>query len=389
MAYPAIRSSQEDGLECYLLSLRPSTLFSFLRHDPRSSHWKSLTPWLRGIYETKQRETKTARITALEDYIVNRMMDPGKIGALPPISVFQFQPFDAASLICLGGVRYDIEDSDAEVDRVLIDGLARVSAAQSVRERLQVENPQAFNQFNNTFRFTVALYVPTAPQNPDIAGQLFADFNSYAWPVPAATTVANDIYNPYRAIARKVAESDILRRYGGLKVGTAKLGRKDVNFTTEVTMAQFCKIVVEGAVAIRPGYSSLNKPVPNAKVSSVDQDAVAANIVSFIGGLEAAMGADKFSDTGALFRTAHGFYALAILLHDIGEGLTTQAQALPALAAIDWTWKNPEFQANIGRNVGGSGWRMNTGSATMMWLVQHCRAKCGVALPNAPIVLVA
>jgi len=211
---------------------------------------------------------------------------------------------------------------------------------------------------------------------------LFADFNSYAWPVPAATTVANDIYNPYRAIARKVAESDILRRYGGLKIGKAKLGRKDVNFTTEVTMAQFCKIVIEGGA----GYGSLNKPVPNAKVSGVDQDAVAAKIVSFISGLEAAMGADKFADTGALFRTAHGFYALAILLHDIGEGLTTQVQAVPALAAIDWTWNNPEFQSNIGRNVGGTGWRMNTGSATMWWLVQYCRAKSGVALPNATVV---
>jgi hypothetical protein len=381
MSYPAIRSSQEDGLDCYQLSLRPSTLFAFLRHDPRSAHWKSLTPWLRGIYETKQRETKAARISALEDYIINRVMDPGKIGALPPISVFQFQPFDPACLK-VDGIRVEIEDSDAEVDRVLIDGLARVSAAHSVRERLQVENPQAFDQFNNTFRFTVALYVPTTGRlSPDIAGQLFADFNSYAWPVPAAMTVANDIYNPYRAIARKVAESDILRRYGGLKIGTAKLGRKDVNFTTEVTMAQFCKIVIEGA----PGYGSLNKPVPNAKVSGVDQDAVAAKIVNFIGGLEAAMGADKFGDAGALFRTAHGFYALAILLHDINEGLTTQGQAVPALAAVDWTWNNPEFQANIGRNVGGTGWRMNTGSATMWWLVQYCRAKCGVALPNATV----
>jgi hypothetical protein len=220
--------------------------------------------------------------------------------------------------------------------------------------------------------------------SPDIAGQLFADFNSYAWPVPAATTVANDIYNPYRAVARKVAESDLLRRYGGLKIGKSKLGRKDVNFTTEVTMAQFCKIVIEGLVATSPGYGSLHKPVPNAKVSGVDQDAVAQQIVSFLAALEAAMGADRFGDTSALFRTAHGFYALAILLHDIGEGRTTQAQAVPALAAIDWTWANPEFQVNIGRNV-GNGWRMNTGSATLTWLVRHCRAKSGVVLPNAPI----
>lgn len=384
MAYPVIRSSQEDGLECYLLSLRPSLLFSFLRHDPRSSHWASLTPWLRGIYETKQRETRNVRVNALDDYIINRVMDPAKFGALPPISVIQFQPFDADSLKQIGGVMYEIEDSDAEVDRVLIDGLARVTAAQGVRERLQVENPEAFNHFNNTFRFTVALYVPTTGSerlSPDIAGQLFADFNSYAWPVPAATTVANDIYNPYRSIARKVADSDFMRRYGGLKIGKSKLGRKDVNFTTEVTMAQFCKIVVEG----QEGYGSLHKPVPNAKVSGVDQDTVSGKIVNFLSGLEAAMGADRFSDTNALFRTAHGFYALAILLHDIDEGRTSQAQAVPALAAIDWTWSNPEFQTNIGRNV-GNGWRMNTGSATLTWLVRHCRAKSGVVLPAATVV---
>jgi len=377
MAYPAIRSSQEDGLECYLLSLRPSLLFSFLRHDPRSSHWKSLTPWLRGIYETKQRETKAARIAALEGYILNRMMDPNKFGALPPISIIQFQPFDASSLQPISGLMYQIEDSDAEVDRVLIDGLARVTAAQDIRERLQVENPTAFDKFNSTFRFTVALYAPTAGRlDPNIAGQLFADFNSYAWPVPAATTVANDIYNPYRAIALKAADSDFMKRQGGLKSGKSKLGRKDVNFTTEVTMAQFCKIVVEGEV----GYGTLAKPVPNARVSSVDQDSVAAEIVNFLASLEAAMGAARFSDPGALFRTAHGFYALAILLHNIGEGKTTLAQAVPALAAIDWTWNNPEFQANIGRNVGGTGWRMNTGSATMTWLTRHCQERCGVRI---------
>lgn len=384
MAYPAIRSGQHKGLECYSLSLRPSLLFSFLRHDPRSAHWNSLTPWLQGIYRTKQRETKAARIAALESYIVNRVMDPAKIGALPPISVIQFQPFDSSNLLPVAGAPqvFQIEDGDAEVDRVLIDGLARVTAAQDVRERLQVENPAAFNEFNSTFRFTIALYAPPEGEGrltPDIAGQLFADFNSYAWPVPAATTVTHDIYNPYRTIALKVAESDLLRRHGGLKVGKSKLGRKDVQFTTEVTMAQFCKIVVEGQV----GYGSFNKPLPNARVSGTDLDAAAAKIVSFLSGLEAAMGADRFSDSGALFRTAHGFYALAILLNDIEQGRTTQAQAVPALAAIDWTWKNPEFQANIGRNVGGTGWRMNTGSATMTWLVRHCQAKAGVR--TAPV----
>src|SRR3954470_21208023 len=118
MAYPAIRSSQEDGLECYLLSLRPSVLVSFLRHDPRSAHWKSLTPWLRGIYETKQRETKLARITALDNYIINRIMDPTKYGALPPISVIQFQPFTDESLKLTSPSVCEIEDSDVEVDRV-------------------------------------------------------------------------------------------------------------------------------------------------------------------------------------------------------------------------------------------------------------------------------
>ena len=384
MAYPAIRSSQEDGLECYLLSLRPSLLFSFLRHDPRSSHWKSLPPRLQGIYAEKQRETKQARITALETYIINRMMDPSKYGALPPISVIQFEPFDSSSLAQISGVMCQIEDSDAEVERVLIDGLARVTAAQDVRERLQVENPAAFEKFNSTFRFTVALYAPKegSPKlTPEIAGQLFADFNSYAWPVPAATTVAHDIYNPYRAIARKVDESDLLRRLGRLKVGKSKLGSKDVNFMTELMMAQFVKIAVEGV----QGYGSFNKPVPNARISSVDQDAFAGQIVGFLSQLEAAMGAPKFAAPGALFRTAHGFYALAILLHDINEGKTTQAQAVPALAAIDWSWNNPEFQANIGRNVPGKGWRMNTGSSTFTWLTRHCQDRCGVR--TAPVAI--
>jgi hypothetical protein len=91
---------------------------------------------------------------------------------------------------------------------------------QGVRERLQVENPEAY-RILDSFRFSVALYVPTqTPVGPGLAGQLFTDFNSYAWPVPAAKALADDSYNPYKVTAHIVGNSDTISRHGGLKSGS-------------------------------------------------------------------------------------------------------------------------------------------------------------------------
>jgi hypothetical protein len=380
MAYAAIRSHQKHGLDCFMLTVRPSHLVGFLGHDPRSQHWKTLPPWLLSIYQEKQRVTAKARIDALETYIRTQLMDDGKVGALPPISVMQFEPFQPGQLTELqhGAVLIDLDEIEAV--RVLIDGLARVTAIQKQRETLQSENPLAYEKLNQ-FRFCVALYVPTVKRaDKTAAGQLFHDFNSYAWPVPAAKSLASDAYNRYKLIATAVADSDVLRRHGGLKSGTSNLGKKDTAFTTELMLSQLCKIAVEG----QRGYGKLTKPLTDAKVTALDDATVGRQIADFLAALETAMGPTRFADRKQLFRTAHGLYAIAVIINDaLFERRTTVDKAVNGLSAIDWTWANPQFRSGIGRSVDGGEWKLNTGHSTFEWLVKHCRDACSVILSKA------
>jgi hypothetical protein len=293
----------------------------------------------------------------------------------PPISVIQFEPFFPGQLET-GPNQCIIHDEEFEVNRVLIDGLARVTSVQGVRERLQVENPEAY-KILDLFRFSVALYVPTETAvGPEIAGQLFTDFNSYAWPVSSAKALADDSYNPYKVIAHIVGNSDTISRHGGLKSGSPNLGRKDTHFTTELAMSQFCKIAIEG----RRGYGKLTKPVSNAKISGINIEATGEQISSFFTSLEGAMGSKKFADRAQLFRTAHGMYAIAVIFNDISEKRTNIEDVIKGLASINWTWSNKLFRQHIGHDTGDGVYKLNTGMATLDWLIACCRRACNVML---------
>lgn len=379
MAYAAIRSPMKHGLDCYMLAIRPSHLVGFLGHDPRSKHWKTLPSWLLTIYQEKQRSTAKSRIDALSTYIRGQLMHEHKIGALPPISIIQFEPFKEEQLQDLGhgAVLIDLDEFDAT--RVLIDGLARVTAIQEEREVLQSENPTAYEKLN-AFRFSVGLYVPTQYTLGKIdAGQLFHDFNSYAWPVPSAMALAADNYNLYKQIAVEIADDDLLRRHGGLKSGSSNLGKKDTAFTTELAMSQFVKIAVEG----QRGYGKLTKPLTNPRIAEVDPHITAQNIMHFLTAFETAIGIERFKERTQLFRTAHGFYAIAVIVNDVTERRTSLQNAVAGLAAIDWTWSNPQFRLGIGRKVDDTAWKLNTGAATFDWLVKYCRTACNVIVSEA------
>jgi len=382
MSYSVVKTAVQPGrLDCYLMNLRPGNLFSFLGHDPRSRNWKLLDPYLQEIYKSKQRTTDKGRIDALEQYISTRVMDNDKHGALPPISVIQFEPFKPGQLTEIGPDAYSLDLDRAEAHRVLIDGLARVTALLDLRKRFEVENPVAAQRLSE-FQFSVALYVPSFNViGADIAGALFTDFNLYAWPVSAAKAVSDDIYNPYKNIADRVGNSAVISRYHGLKIGTPNLGSKDTNWTTELTMAQFCKIVVEGA----RGMGKLTKPVSSPKVRGLDLEKVGDDIAAFFEQVERAMTSARFGDRGQIFRTAHGLYAIAIVLNDALFGRKTSVQAVVnAIASTDWTWGNEEFRDNIGRTkpnkkMGGlDEWHLNTGQASIIWMAGYLRKRAGI-----------
>jgi hypothetical protein len=78
-----------------------------------------------------------------------------------------------------------------------------------------------------------------------------------------------------------------------------------------------------------------------------------------------------------------GLYAIAVIANDVlFEKRVPAEQAVKGLASIDWTWSNAKFRDSIGRHVDGQ-WKLNTGMATLDWLIGHCRDVCGVMLRKA------
>jgi hypothetical protein len=386
MSIVAVRTRVKPGLDCYLISLSPWRLFSFLGHDPRSAgRWAELDPWLRDIYRDKQRTTAKPRIDALEQYIKTRLMSDDKTAALPPISIIQFEPFDQEQIKNIEGTNACIIDDGAtEKNRILIDGLARWTAIKGLLDDFKKNNEAAYDRLSKC-DFSVALYTPTTTKfGPDVAGQLFTDFNAYAWPVPQAKTIAEDMYNPYKLTADVVGQSDTIRRHGGLKVGTPNLGKKDTAFTTLLTMAQVCKIAVEG----QRGMGRLAKPVSGQpKMATTSPEDAGARIADFFAALELTMGVERFKDRSQIWRSAHGLYAVAVIMHDVFEGLTSLKDAAEGLASIDWTWGNQQLCKQIGQmrkdGKGHQRWVLNTGGSTTLWLIQYCRKACGVQLTQA------
>jgi hypothetical protein len=53
------------------------------------------------------------------------------------------------------------------------------------------------------------------------------------------------------------------------------------------------------------------------------------------------------------------------------------------LASINWTWSNKLFPQHIGRDTGDGVYKLNTGMATLDWLIACCRRACNVLLTQA------
>ncbi|MCI0465617.1 MAG: hypothetical protein L0Y57_01195 [Beijerinckiaceae bacterium] len=350
---------------------------SFLGHDPRSRFWPQLPQYLKTIYEQKQRATDPKRIKALEEYVSDKILNPEKFGAIPPLSVVQFEPFSTDQVTRIENNLVKIEDSEAETTRVLIDGLARFTTVVDLRERLKIEQPEKIADLDQ-LQLSIALYVPREKAiGADCAGQLFTDFNLYAWPVTGNQALAGDLFNPYKRLSNMVnAEGSTVRRYGGLKIGSSNLGRKDVAFATQMVMAQFCKVAVEGRV----GMGKLSRPLPNPRCPRINIEEEGKRIADFFTALENHMGANTFRDRTKLFRQAHGLYALAVVLNDVLEhGRATIDSIAHDLAHIEWSWANEDFQKKIGRfNEAKQKWTINTGSSTTSYLIEYCRQACGI-----------
>ena len=378
MTIYALHSPVRASMSCYETSLPIHRITSFLGHDPQSKNWPKLSPFLRDIYKTKQRTTLQGRIEGLKTYIRTRIMDD-QDGAFPAISIVQFEPYDPALISVIGGPCVRIEDDRLDTTRILIDGLARYTALTEVREELQISSPEHLKDLYKT-EVAVSLYVPNKLMiTKEEAGQLFSDFNSYAWAVPSAKSLAMDKFNPYKKIALIVAaDGTTIGNYGGLKQDRSSLGGKDTEFVTLSILSQFCKVAVEGQKAI----GSLKKPILNSRISHISKEDEAEKLKIFFSLVEKGMGKEKFGNRNSMFRQSHVLYAIATVLNDILQNKKASLEVLAhVVAQTEWSWKNEMFRQAFGKEVNGRlgpKLQVMTGGRSTIFLIQYLRETCGI-----------
>jgi hypothetical protein len=191
---PAIAGKHSDRLMTAQTIAPFGHIQQLLGHDPRSP-WKSVAPELREVYEKVQRKTDKERKTKLRSYILDRMVRRRTwIGGLPAVAIAvqfpqEFDPSDPKHPEA-GFLRMDTSPTNL---RVMIDGIARVSAAlDTLADR---EAPQELKEALQGLYIPVTLYMPHVGQDPlslEELGQLFHDFNVLQATVSKGTAIDLD-----------------------------------------------------------------------------------------------------------------------------------------------------------------------------------------------------
>ncbi|WP_186709129.1 ParB N-terminal domain-containing protein [Euhalothece natronophila] len=128
----------------------------------------------------------------------------------------------------------------ANSTRILLDGLARYTGAMEVYEAGDEE-------IVNSFTFPVTIYVPQE-RNLTLMelGQLFHDFNFLTQPIKKNRAIALDRSNIYVGLTKKLGETDIIERNGGVEERAASLGKKSTALVAQQVFCALCVVRAKG-----------------------------------------------------------------------------------------------------------------------------------------------
>jgi len=298
---PSIQGQFGPRLLTYATQLPPGSLETVLGHDPRSKHWKRLPDDLEQLYKHLQRATKTARMEALIRYARFRFTDSDLIcGAFPAISVAvqqpqQFEPLAGSQNRGAGLLHFDLS---ARNRRVVVDGLARASAAITLVEWSESTDlfdgdREEFRALLKTFTLPVVFYMPPPggpPLTVDEMQQLFHDFNFRVTPVPARIAIALDHSDLYITVANKIGASALIQRLGGMERRAASLGQKSTAMVVQQNLVRFARAAAEGESFIEAkGTSELENPRLQEETMTDFED----RAIRFLTALVEGMGEEK------------------------------------------------------------------------------------------------
>ena len=348
---PAIQGFFGKRLATYTTQIPALQIKRILGHDPRSKNWKLLAPSTRDIYERIQRDTKKGRREGVISYIEQRFGIRQMVGAFPSISIGLTHPmrFDAIPIPGLDSKAVGILHLEEEGERIILDGLGRVSGCLDL-----AEESAAGMGLIKSFVLPVTFFLPMQGADPlevSELGQLFMDFNFRVHPVPASMAIALDQSDLYISLANQLAKEPFVSQYGGVELRSASLGKKSTALVVQSVLLR----TVRGACEGRDFQESNLATAPEPNLLDETFQVELRSISGFFSEISDRMGV-RWADSKSLHLSAPGWQALGVLHHDIfhcGLNLTETELALvyETLGNLDWSRNNRQWvdEAGLGQ----------------------------------------
>lgn len=279
-----------------------------------------------------------SRIDGVAAYLHDRMTR-GEIAAFPAISIGlthapDFVPFEEGGAV--GTARLSNKGY-----RILLDGLARVSGTEDLREW----GEEGLHFFENSIVFPVTIFCPPSEEvelTVEELGSLFADFNFRVNPVPDRLAIAHDLSDPYIQLTKLFEQEPFIKNYGGMEMKSASLGTKSKAIVVQQVLLRAVRGATEGINYQDHPTKSL--PAPNLTFQTLQRER--ASLAEFFNEISGRMGKDRWGARDSMHLTSVVWQSFGIIHHDLRHrGLTFTPLELDRIyeliARVDWSRGNP------------------------------------------------
>jgi DGQHR domain-containing protein len=349
--FPALQGMVGNRLVTYTTQLSPTSIESFLGHDPRSRYWKKLNGDIEAIYSKVQRTTAPARMRGITDYIRHRFVpDSPLLGAFPAVSIavqnqVGFVESEEKGMRGVGNINIDMSSRNA---RIVVDGLGRISAILDLVEMsfdatISEEEANRRKALLDAFTVPVVIYAPypgTKPLSSAEMGQLFFDFNFKASPVQQRIAISLDQSDPYIQATNLLArKSNAIQKNGGMEERAASLGSKSTSLVVQQVLLRAVRAAMEGEAAGESNKAEVANP--NLTLENIRERI--QHLAEFLDTFAEEMGKRFAEDKRALHLASPGWQAFGVIYNDVVFRLKAPdpLATARALGRIDWSRSGP------------------------------------------------
>lgn len=346
---PCIRGYFGTRIYTYQTNIKTADIQNLLGHDPRSKNWTRLSDELKSIYEYLQRRTSKVRREGTASYIRHRLGPHShSIGAFPAISIgvtkpTEFAPYENIEHAggAVGKLLFDLSSAN---QRILLDGLARVTGALNLLEEGETD-------ILANFTFPVTIYVPADGKELTLEelGQLFHDFNFLVQPVSLGQAVDLDQSDIAISLTNALGDSPVIKKHGGMERRAASLGKKSTALVAKQVLLRFVKIACEGVEYATKALRE--RPTDDANLTEASFAYWQHRIESFLEALAEKLGSERFRREESILFSPPGWYCIGAYIHMLHKNKIDEegtANVVNALANIDWSKSNSDWVDLLG-----------------------------------------